>query len=165
MMRTRRAQAVTVFLLSAVATAAAVAGPVALPHGRPRDPAAGGGGARRNIERSFSVTAFVNPSDDSAAGQFDTIADLLELPGFDTVRAGEFEVFGPVADGQEAFGTPTSRLVFRDRICEHLTMVSGRCLAGPLEVVIGEDTARRAGLRRRRHRPSCRRPATSRAGG
>jgi hypothetical protein len=145
MLRTRRAQAVTVFLLSAVATAAAVAGPIALrtvDQAVLRHEVAGAS----NIERTVSVNAFINPSDDGAAGQFDTIADLLRLPGFESIRAGEFEVFGPVPDPQEAFGTPTSRLVFRDRICEHLTMLRGRCLSGPLEIVVGEDTARKAGL-------------------
>ena len=146
MIRTRRAQAVTVFLLSAVATAAAVAGPVALrtvDHAILRHEVAGAS----NIERTISVNAFINPTDDGAAGQFDTIVDLLRLPGFETIRAGEFEVFGPVLDGQEVFGTPTSRLVFRDRVCEHITVLSGRCLSGPLEVVVGEDTAGRSGLR------------------
>ena len=102
-----------------------------------------------NIERSISVTAFVDPSDDSAAPASSTrIADLLQLPGFDAdpgrraggVRAG--------ADGRRGVRhRRPSRVVFRDRVCEHITIVSGRCLAGPLEVVIGEDTARRAGLR------------------
>ena len=103
--------------------------------------------AATNIERSLSVTAFVNPSQQQTSAQFDTIAALLKLPGFETVRAGELEAFGPVADGNEAFGTPTSRIVFRDRVCEHITIVTGRCLAGPLEIIVGEDTARRAGLR------------------
>jgi hypothetical protein len=144
MLRARPVQAITVFLLSAVATAAAVAGPVALgavDQSIIRKEVAGAS----NVERSISVTGFVNPSNEG--GPFDTLASLLRLPGFEAIRAGEFEVFGPVAEAQEAFGSPTSRLAFRDRICEHIVMVSGRCLAGPLEVVLGEDTAKRAGLR------------------
>jgi hypothetical protein len=146
MMGARRAQALTVFLLSAVVTAAAVAGPVALREvdaSIARDEVA----AASNTERSLSVTAFLNPSASDAADQFDTIASLVELPGFDVVRAGELEAFGPVADPKSPYGAETSRLVFRDRVCEHLVIVAGRCLAGPLEIVVGVDSAKTAGLR------------------
>jgi FtsX-like permease family protein len=141
----RRAQAVTVFLLSAVAVAAAVAGPVAL---RTVDRAIGRQevAAATNTERSISVTAFVNPSDSQATGQFDTLAKLVTLPGFDPVRSGELEAFGPVRPGEIVELAPTSRIVFRERFCEHVILLSGRCFAGSLEVVLGEDTARRTGL-------------------
>ena len=146
MIGARRAQAVTVWLLSAVAIAAAVAGPVAL---RDVDRAIVRYevGAATNAERSLSVTAFINPSDRDARSQFDTVANLLNRPGFDQIRAGEIEAFGPLGDATRAFGAPTSRVVFRDRVCEHVVMVSGRCLSGPLEVIIGENTAKRVGLR------------------
>jgi hypothetical protein len=142
----RRTQALTVFLLSAVVTAAAVAGPLALREvdqsiARSEVAAAG------PTERSLSVTAFLNPSASDAAGQFDTIAALVDLPGFDAIRAGELEAFGPVADGTPAYGAATSRLVFRDRVCEHLVIVAGRCFAGPLEIVMGVDSAKTAGVR------------------
>ena len=145
MLRTRRAQALTVWLLSAVATAAAVAGPVALR-------AVDGAIVRKevaaasNTETSMSVSTFINPSDRQVASQFDTIVSLLRLPGFVAIRAGELQAFGPVRDGVPARIAPTSRVVFRDDICEHVTILSGRCLAGGLEVLVGEDTAKRAGL-------------------
>jgi hypothetical protein len=103
-------------------------------------------GAATNAERSLSVTGFINPSDPDAR-QFDTVANLLNLPGFDQIRAGEIDAFGPVDSATRAVGAPTSRVVFRDRVCEHVVMVSGRCLSGPLEVIIGENTAKRLGLR------------------
>ena len=146
MIGARRAQAVTVFLLAAVAVAAAVAGPVALrtvEEAIVRQEVAAASGT----ERSISVTAFVNPSEPQAAGQFDTLASLLTLPGFDALRAGELEAFGPVGGSAEVALAPTSRVAFRDRLCEHIIILSGRCLVGPLEVVLGEDMAASTGLR------------------
>jgi putative ABC transport system permease protein len=146
MIGARRAQALTVWLLSALATAAAVAGPVAL---RAVDLAI----VRYEVdaataqERSISVAGFVNPSSIGDAGQFDAIASLVGLPGFEAVRSGEIEAFGPVRDGVVAAGKPTSRVVFRDRVCQHLVIVAGRCAAGALEVMVGADTAERVGLR------------------
>jgi hypothetical protein len=146
MIGARRAQALTVWLLSALATAAAVAGPVAL---RTVDLGIVRGevDAASSTERAFSVTGFVNPSSVQEAGQFDAVGALVGLPGFEVVRSGELEAFGPVPDGVVANGKPTSRVVFRDRVCEHVEITSGRCPAGPLEVMLGVDTARRAGLR------------------
>jgi len=146
MIGARRAQAVTVFLLSAVAVAAAVAGPVAL---RTVDRAVGREevAAASNTERSISVTAFTNPSEAQTAGQFDSIAKLITLPGFDPIRAGELEAFGPVSTTDSVLLAATSRIAFRERLCDHVVILSGRCLAGVLEVVIGEDTAAATHLR------------------
>ncbi len=146
MINARRAQALTVFLLSAVSIAAAVAGPAAV---REVDDAIVRYevGAASNTERALSVTAFVNPSDQESVGQFETVAKLLDRPGFDQIRAGELEAFGPVPVDQPAAESSTSRVAFRDRVCEHLRMVAGRCLSGPLEVIVGEDTAKAASLR------------------
>jgi putative ABC transport system permease protein len=145
MIAARPAQALAVFLLSAVVTAAAVAGPVALREVDQSIARAEVAGAS-STERSLSVTAFVNPSATQGASQFDTIAKLVQLPDFETVRAGEFEAFGPVIDPKSPYGVQTSRMVFRDRICEHLVIVAGRCLAGPLEIVVGVDSAKAAGI-------------------
>jgi len=146
MIGARKAQALTVFLLSAVVTAAAVAGPVAL---REVDQSIVSSevAAARSTELSLSVTSFVNPSASDASGQFDTIASLVSLPGFTAIRAGELEAFGPVSDDRAAYGAETSRLVFRDRVCEHLVIVAGRCLAGAREIVVGVDSARVAGIK------------------
>ncbi len=146
MIGARRAQAVTLFLLAAVAVAAAVAGPVAqraVDEAIVRQEVA----AASNTERSISVTAFVNPSQPQAAGQFDTLAELLTLPGFDAIRAGELEAFGPLGGGGDVQLAPTSRVAFRDRLCEHVIILSGRCLIGSLEIVIGADMAASTALR------------------
>jgi hypothetical protein len=142
----RRAQAVTVFLLAAVAVAAAVAGPAAqraVDEAIVRHEVAAAG----NTERSISVTAFVNPSQPQAAGQFDTLAELLTLPGFEAIRAGELEAFGPIGGAGDVLLAPTSRVAFRDRFCDHVIIQRGRCLVGALEIMIGADMAARSGLR------------------
>jgi putative ABC transport system permease protein len=146
MIGARRAQALTVWLLSALATPAPGARPVALRavdqrHLRSEVAAAS------STERAFSVTGFINPSSVQDAGQFDAVGALVGLPGFEIVRSGELEAFGPVPDGVVAQGKRTSRVVFRDRVCEHVEITSGRCPVGPLEVMLGVDTARRERLR------------------
>jgi hypothetical protein len=162
MIGARRAQAVTVFLLSAVAVAAAVAGPVAL---RTVDRAVGREevAAASNTERSISVTAFIEPvrAADGRAVRLDRqahhAARLRPDPGR---RAGGVR---PVRTDRRVLLAATSRIAFRERLCDHVIILSGRCFAGVLEVVIGEDTAAATGLRPGTSR-SCRRPATYSAG-
>ena len=78
MLRARWAQAVTVFVLSVVATAAAVAGPAAL---RVVDEAV----VRNEVadsptaERTIRVLSNANPSDPAAANNFEAISGLLPL--------------------------------------------------------------------------------------
>jgi len=145
MLRARWGQALTVFLLGVVAVAAAVAGPVA-------SRAAQAAALRLEIdaatsqERTVSVTTSLDPGQDGAARAFDNVTKLLQLPGFDSVRGGELLVSGPVAQPAEVILAPLSRLVFRDHLCEHVVVLSGRCLSGSLEAMIGEETARREGI-------------------
>src|SRR4051794_19886458 len=117
MLRARRVQALTVFLLSMVATAAAVAGPVAL---GTVDLAV----IRNEVahastqERSVAVTSFTDPSDRTASSTFDSIAGFLMLPGFEVIRGGELDSFMPqLATSTAAHGDATSRVAFRDRLC------------------------------------------------
>jgi hypothetical protein len=146
MLRARPAQAATVLLLSMLATAAAVAGPVAL---RTVDLAvieAQLSQASR-AERTITMTGPDNPTDRVAAAAFDSISALLRLPGFDLIRAGQVEIYAPERSGIEPDGgKQTSWLVYRDDLCDHLDITAGRCLTGTMEVVIGESTARRANL-------------------
>src|SRR5690606_33465839 len=146
MIKTRRAQAATLFVLSVIATAAAVAGPVAVgavDQAIVRQEVA----AAADLERALAVSAFVDPTDSQAASYFDTISNLISLPGFDAIHAGELQVFGPIAAGFPARAEGrVSRFAFRNRICEHVQIVAGRCIMGPLEIVIGEETARQTGL-------------------
>jgi hypothetical protein len=96
-------------------------------------------------ERSLSVIGFTDPSDAQASSQFDALTRLIALPGFEAVRAGELATLGPAVD-PTTVQSSMSRLVFRDRVCEHLTILSGRCLVGTGEIVIGSQTAKRTGL-------------------
>ncbi len=145
MIRARRAQAVTLFLLAMVAVAAAVAGPVSA---RATDAAV----VRLEVahatqqELSLSLTAFANPTDASAAAQFDALTEVVTLPGFVTTRSGELQVLGPVAKPDDVSGGAPTRMVARDGVCEHVTVLFGRCLAGTREIIIGEGTAAELGL-------------------
>lgn len=144
-LRARPAQAITVFLLSMVATAAAVAAPVAL---RTVDAAVVRNevAQARTMERSISLVGFVNPSDRQTTGPLDSLFSLMLLPGFELIRGGELDAFTPVPQGSPIGYAATTRVAFRDRLCEHLVIVNGRCFGSPLEIVIGETMAKRSGL-------------------
>lgn len=136
MLRARRAQALTVLLLCAFTTGAAVAGPASL---RAVDAAivaheaADASAAERMLTLGAVSSEGVNTSSDFA--QF--VPAVLKLPEFDQVYSVEISMFG--------FGG-ISRVVFREDNCAHLTIVRGRCSQGNYEVVIGERMAKRAGL-------------------
>lgn len=145
MINARRAQAVTLFLLATVAVAAAVAGPVS---SRATDAAV----VRLEVanathrERAISVVMFTDPTSPEESGQIDAVAGFVALPGFTVVRGGEVAAFGPSADPARVTDLAGTRLVFRDGICDHVAIIDGRCLAGPREIIIGEQTASRTGL-------------------
>src|SRR5262245_14868145 len=151
MLRARWAQAVTVFVLSVVATAAAIAGPVAL-H------AVDGAVVRNEVadasndETSMHLTGPVNPSAPRDASAFADFVRQVTPPGFHTIAAGELQAFGPVASGDPRLASAgTARVAFRADICQHVVIVSGRCLAGALDVLVGVDTARRHGFSAGQH--------------
>jgi hypothetical protein len=151
MLRARWAQAVTVFVLSVVATAAAVAGPVSL-H------AVDGAMVRNEVadasndETSMRLSGPVNPSAPRDASAFATFVRQVTLPGFHTIAAGELQAFGPVAAGDPGLASGgTARVAFRADVCQHIVIASGRCLAGALDVLIGVDTARRQGFSAGQH--------------
>src|SRR5215472_5790042 len=95
MLRARWVQAVTVFLLSVVATAAAVAGPVAL-HAVDRAVVRNEVADATTAERSMTLSGAVDPSDSSGSGAFQSFANLVTIYGFHTIQAGELRAFGPV---------------------------------------------------------------------
>lgn len=143
----RRSQALTLALLSLFAVAAAVAAPAYL---RAVDLAVAAGQVRTAVadERGFEVTTLQNDRNtseldpDGQAINFSDIgAALIDLPGFDYVYAAEYPTVGI-----EPTVLVRSRFVYRQDLCPHLAMVSGRCLIAEGEVVIGEQTARRLAL-------------------
>ncbi|HEY0535338.1 MAG TPA: ABC transporter permease [Actinoplanes sp.] len=61
---------------------------------------------------------------------------LTNLPDFQYVYAVEYPTIGVDPDDQDR-----TRFVYRQRVCEHLTIVDGRCLAGESDVVLGAQSA------------------------
>jgi putative ABC transport system permease protein len=143
----RRGQAAALALLSLFGVAAAVAAPAYL-RAADRAVAAGQISVAPPGERSVALTLALR---DRRGGDDLTSTDpealrvtpgLTSLPGFGYVYAGRVNTIGMERDHDE----PT-RLVHRQDVCAHLTMVAGRCLVSESDVVIGEPTARRLGLR------------------
>ncbi len=144
MVWTRRGQAVTLALLALLAVASAVAAPAYLITAE-RAVAAGQIATAPTNELSLVLRRTNDVMDESNNSPGITFPDvgrvLLDLRGFTYHHAAEV----PAVGLEETLDFPT-RLVFRQEICAHLTILSGRCLAGEGEVLIGADTARRRGL-------------------
>ncbi|MEV0720531.1 FtsX-like permease family protein, partial [Asanoa sp. NPDC050611] len=138
MLTARRVQAALILLLSALATAAAVAGPV---YTDAVDRAAVVAEVANTppAERTVAVQA---PIDSTQRDRFDSLADnLANLPRFSTVVSAVLPVLG-----LEPTAGEISWFTYRDRVCEHVRIVTGRCLMAAGEVVVGEATARRLGV-------------------
>jgi len=140
----RRAQAVTLALLALFAVAAAVAAPAFLV-ATERAIAAGQVATALPDEEGLTISTV---QDERLGGPGDggpTFADvgpaLAKLPGFDYVYAAEYPTIGIEPDRHYR-----SRFVYRQKVCEHLTMATGRCLIGEGEVILGVQTARRLNL-------------------
>ncbi|MCM4084709.1 FtsX-like permease family protein [Paractinoplanes hotanensis] len=141
MVWTRRGQAVTLALLSLFAVAAAVASPAYLT-AIDRAVAAGQIETSTPGERSLVITGMQDARVDSGAPDFtDVGAALIELPGFTYVYGSSYPIIGLRPDNDNA-----DRMVFRQDVCAHLRIVSGRCLVGEDDIVVGAATARRLGL-------------------
>ncbi|SDT79034.1 FtsX-like permease family protein [Actinoplanes derwentensis] len=144
MVWTRRGQAVTLALLALLAVTSAVAAPAYL-IAAGRAIAAGQIATAPNSELSLVASRTVDVRDESTDSAGITFPDvgkvLLDLPGFAYYHSAEV----PAVGLEETVDFP-SRLVFRQEICAHVRIVSGRCLAGEGEVLIGERTAQRRGL-------------------
>ncbi|BCJ41890.1 hypothetical protein GCM10010168_75780 [Actinoplanes ianthinogenes] len=143
----RRGQAVTLALLALLAVAAAVAAPAyliaadrAVAAGQIATAAPGELGV--SIAASLDARAGADP-DAPPPVDFTTVgAALVDLPGFDYVYAAEYPAVGIEPTLEFA-----SRMVFRQRVCDHLRIRAGRCPAGEGELLLGERTAARLGLR------------------
>ncbi|MCA2216652.1 FtsX-like permease family protein [Jidongwangia harbinensis] len=144
MVRTRRGQAVTLGLLAMFAVAAAVSAPAYL---SAADEAVSAGqlATAGPEERAFLVRGIEDgrsgPSDGTTASFADIAGALIDLPGFAYVYAAEYPTLGIEPDPRFR-----SRFTYRQDVCAHLEMVSGRCLIGAGEVVVGTQTARRLRL-------------------
>jgi len=143
----RRGQAVALALLSMFGVAAAVAAPAYL---RAADRAVAAGQIRLAPPAELSVALTLSladrrTGDDPSGTDPQTLRvtpGLTSLPGFGYVHASRVNAVGLERDRDD----PT-RLVHRQDVCAHLVVVAGRCLVSESDVVIGEGTARRLGLR------------------
>ncbi|WP_433205891.1 hypothetical protein ACQP00_38590 [Dactylosporangium sp. CS-047395] len=141
MLRTRRGQAITLVLLAMLAVGATVAVPaylaaVDLAVARGEVAAAG------PDERAITVTSEADVRGTAYSIDFDSVAGaLLDQPGFAHVYGVQFPVVG-----LEPGGDGGSHVVFRQDACAHLEMVTGRCLLGAGEILLGEQTAERLRL-------------------
>jgi putative ABC transport system permease protein len=142
----RRGQAVTLALLAMFAVAAAVAAPAYL-RATDRAVAAGQIGTATPAELGLEISALSDSGDEGqpdggvGVGFSDVGAALADLPGFDYVYAADLPAVGMEPDVHYR-----SRVVYRQDVCAHLSIVRGRCLVGEGEVVIGEQAARRLEL-------------------
>ena len=146
MVRVRRGQAATLALLAMFAVAAAVAAAAYL-DAVDRAVAVGQVATAMPAERRIVITSAVDDNGGdvaavSTAGFADVGTALIAMPGFHQVYAGEYATVGIEPDPRYR-----SRLTYRQDVCAHLEMVSGRCLSGEGETVIGERTGARLGLR------------------
>jgi len=147
MMWRRRGQAVTLALLALFAVAAAVAAPAylravdrAIAAGQVETAAAGDRGLV--ITKVEDDRAGGQPSGDGSTLSFSTVGPaLVQFPGFTNVYAAEYPAVGIEPDPRHR-----SRFVYRQDVCAHLAVVTGRCLIGAGEVVLGERAARRLSL-------------------
>jgi hypothetical protein len=137
MLRARRGQAVALALLALFAVAATVAAPayvLAVDKAIVRGEVA----TSTPSERGVVVSAVVDEKAGAGLSFNDFAGALVALPGFTQVFASEFKALGIDPDPADA-----ARVVDRQDVCAHLTMVTGRCTVGPGEVVVGAATARR----------------------
>ncbi|GLW34195.1 FtsX-like permease family protein [Actinoplanes regularis] len=143
----RRGPAVVLAVLAAFAVAPAVAAPAYL-RAADRVIAAGQVAGAGRAEREVSIRATDRDHRDSAGGSTSPIdlstigAGLVDLPGFRYAYSAEFPAVGLETDNRYR-----TRLVHRQDVCAHLVMVTGRCLLGEGDLVLGEQTAERLKVR------------------
>lgn len=72
----------------------------------------------------------------------DVATALIALPGFTYVYSAEYWVIGIDSNPANA-----GRFVYRQDVCAHLQILTGRCLAAEGDVLLGEHTAQRLNLK------------------
>ncbi len=144
MLRRRPFQGLTMLLLAAAATFAALAGPAYL---RSIDAhvASSQFNASTLEERRLTLVGRVDQDPDSAAVDPRTlITTLLPVANFTSLTSVSFPVVTPVTDPRQTAFTGT--MVDRQDECEHIRLIAGRCVAGVAEVMLPDTTATRLHL-------------------
>ncbi|MEV4617846.1 hypothetical protein AB0J74_03890 [Asanoa sp. NPDC049573] len=133
--RAARGRTAVLLLLGTLPVAAAVAGPAYIAAAERTIVATEVAGAAPGE----TVLSFQRPGEDPGASG-DTFERLgggaISTPGFATVFGASFDVAVPAVDA--AF-----KLSYRDQVCAHVTLDSGRCPTGRGEVMLGFRTAER----------------------
>ncbi|WP_426513601.1 hypothetical protein ACPPVO_25155 [Dactylosporangium sp. McL0621] len=145
MLRARRGQALTLWLLAVLATAAAVAAPIYLT-AIDRAVVAGEVEHASNAERTVWVSAPVERASGGAMpDEFERLAaGKVQLDGFVSVFSTEFLA---MPAGRDTAGSDqVRRIAFREDLCAHVVVVAGRCLMGGGETVLTKAAAERLGL-------------------
>ncbi|WP_432841295.1 hypothetical protein [Dactylosporangium sp. CA-092794] len=146
MLRSRWAQALTVAVLTGLATVAAVAGPVYL--ARTDRSIVDSEVARASVaERDILVTGTVESGGDGTIpATFERLAaGWLDAPGYTSVFSAQFAA--QPADVPIAAPEQLSRVSYREGLCDHVVVVTGRCLMGVGDAVVGVADAQRLGVR------------------
>jgi putative ABC transport system permease protein len=142
MLSVRRGAALTVFVLAAVASAAAAAGPL-------YQAAADNAAATAQInaadpgERSIRQTNVAHRDGPDTPVESELMPALPSRPGFETIHS--LQVTGTV----EAAGGPKdvlAGLVYRYGVCRHLVTLTGRCPTGANEAMVSARIADQLGL-------------------
>jgi putative ABC transport system permease protein len=140
----RRGQATVLALLALFGVTAAVAAPAFL-RATDRAVAAGQVATAQPSELSLEILAQQRDHRQEAPGSPTSDANLAttggaltNLPGFKYVYAVEFPTVGLDPDDRNR-----TRFVYRQQVCQHLTIVAGRCLAGESDLVLGAQMAER----------------------
>jgi hypothetical protein len=146
MLRSRWGRALTVALLTALATVAAVAAPVYVAR-VDRQIVAGELAHASTAERNILVTGSVEASGTGVMSRtFENLAQgWLDAPGYRAVFATQFPA--QPADLAVATAEQLSRVSYREGLCDHVVVVAGRCLMGTGDAVLGVNAAQRLGLR------------------
>jgi putative ABC transport system permease protein len=150
----RRGQAVTLALLGLLAVASAVAAPAyliavdrAVAAGQIATAAPNELGLIASTVQDERVATEDDAPDPSQAEQDglqfgDVATALVALPGFTYVYSAEYWVIGIDPNPANA-----GRFVYRQDVCAHLQILTGRCLAAEGDVLLGEHTAQRLNLK------------------
>lgn len=140
--RARTAQALTVLILTALAGAAAVAGPWYLLAASSRTTTADVAAAPA-AQRTLSVTrsAYLSGRPGRVLADFRAAVDaVLPMPGLSPV-VGLSKTLNVV----DASGTPTMSLAYRDAVCEHVRL-AGSCPTVAGDVAVSRSAARALGI-------------------
>ncbi|MFF5231763.1 hypothetical protein [Dactylosporangium sp. NPDC000521] len=146
MLWSRRGRAATVMLLTALATAGALAAPAYLAAADDRIVRSEVAAATPG-ERTVLITGEVLSSGGgSMATTFQSLAGRwLDTPGYATVFSAQFTA--QPADLEMATASQLTTILFRENICAHVRVVAGRCLMGTGDTILSGRTADRLGLR------------------